>query len=134
MIRRDGELQHEVFDHDWTATAVPTIAEFEEALAREQNPNKSAAELPCDLSSGDDAKDEDVGDPAPNKRMIANAIDKNLHIKVLDHDDMPFQGDRLKRYQFLFSYDGKTVWSYAANNGPVGTLIRAVHDGRVAIV
>jgi hypothetical protein len=130
------ELQREVFDFDWTAIGVPTVAEFQDALDRAHNHNKSAVEWTRDHGSSENNADEDgVGhiNFAQDRRMIVDAVNRGQHIKVLKSDN-PFRADRKRRYQFLFSYDGKTVWSYIADNGPVGTLIRAVHDGRVVIV
>lgn len=131
-----SELQREVFDFEWAAIGVPTVVEFQDALERAHNHNKSAVEWTRDHDGSDnDVDGDDVGNInfAQDRRMIVDAVNKGQHIKVLKSDN-PFRAGRKKRYQFLFGYDGKTVWSYVANNGPVGTLIKAVHDGRVVIV
>jgi hypothetical protein len=129
------ELQREVFDFDWTAISVPTVAEFQEALDRAYNHNKSAAAWTRDHSSDSEADEDDVddGDFAQNRRMIIDAINKGRRIKVLIAGN-PYRAARFDRYQCLIDCDGKTVWRYISQNGPVGTLIRAVHNERVAIV
>jgi hypothetical protein len=127
------ELQREVFDFDWGAVGVPTVEELQEADDRGRNPSKAVAAAAHEQEDSEEA-DDDAADThvAQNRRMIADALNKGQHIRKLV-DGNPYKGHRRDRYQKVLDFEGKTVWQFMADNGPVATLIRAVQNRRIAI-
>jgi hypothetical protein len=125
------ELQREVFDFDWDSVGAPTVQELQEADDRGLNPTKAVA---ADQQDDDDETADDAADPhvAQNRRMIVDALNKTKRIVKLV-DGNPYKAERHERYQVVLDFAGKTVWQFVAQNGPVGTLIRAVRNRRMAI-